>query len=133
MEQSIHIGFLPEFKGSDTLLLLCSLSALDSLADLARALSSPESVPVAVHSLPNVIAHAISLEARLSTPDVGIRRFGSQFTWLRSSEGWRNVHDLVLSLRGSKAAHQYLEGPADEVTVMLSVGEYSESVWHRAG
>ena len=133
MERTVGIGFLPKFKGSDTLLLASTAAALDPLANLALALSATGSPAVAVHLLPYVTAHGVSLEAKHSDTDLGIRRTGNHFTWLRSSDGWRAIHELILSLRGSTAAHQYLDGPADEVTVMLSVGQYGEEVWQRAG
>ena len=133
MEKTLGVGFMPQFKGSDTLLLVATPSALDLLANLALALSAAEASPVAVHLLPYVAAHGISLEAKQSTTDIGIRRERRRFTWLRSADGWRAIHDLIQCLRGCGAAHQYLEGPADEVAVMLSVGQYGEEVWQRAG
>ena len=74
MEQSVDIGFLSQFKGADTLLLSCTPAGIDSLANLAHSLSAPDSAPVAVHLLPYVTAHGVSLEAKRSDADVGIHR-----------------------------------------------------------
>jgi hypothetical protein len=37
--------------------------------------------------------------------------------------------DLALSL--TRAGHQYLDGPRDDVQVMASFGEYGDEWWNR--
>jgi hypothetical protein len=132
MQPTVHIGFLPAFKGSDTLLLVSDHEALELVASVAFSLSTPGSSPVALHLLPFVNAHGVSVEANVGVADLGVRRSGNHFTWVRSPAGWRSVHELVQSLCERKAGHQYLDGPRDEVTVMLSVGQYGEGVWQSA-
>ena len=133
MLSTVDIGFFPNFKESDTLLLVSEPEALDQIASIAQSLSVLGSSPVELHTLPFVNAHGVSVYATLGEADVGIRREGTQFTWVRSSEGWRSVSELVRLLRRCPAGHQYLDGPADEVTVMLSVGQYSKGIWQSGG
>jgi hypothetical protein len=133
MQPVVHIGFLPNFKESHTVLLVCDPQALSHLANVALSLAAAGSRPVALHKLPFVVAHGISLEARLGASDDGITHNDSNFTWVRSAGGWLSVHEHVQSLCGCEAGHQYLDGPSDQAAVLLSVGEYSAEVWERAG
>ena len=133
MRSTVDIGFLPNFKESDTLLLVSESEALDQIASIALSLSVPGASPIELHELPFVNAHGVSVHAKLGAVDVGIHREGTHFTWVRSTEGWRSVSELVRLLRSCTAAHQFLDGPEDEVTVMLSVGEYSNGIWQSAG
>lgn len=133
MEPSIAIRFLPQFKGADTLLLTCDQMSLETLAQVAHSLAS-DSETVAVDMQPLARAYGdLSLEAKRSLVDVGIRRTGRQFTWLRSSDGWRAVEELIRSLQSTGTGHQYLDGPSDEVSVMISIGEYPVGEWRHAG
>jgi hypothetical protein len=134
MQPVVHIGFLPNFKESNTVLLVCDPQALSHLANVALSLASAGAHSVAIHTLPFVIAHEISLEAKLGASDAGIKHSsGNTFVWVRSASGWLSVHQLVQSLAGRESGHQYLDGPSDQASVMLSVGEYSAELWQRAG
>jgi hypothetical protein len=61
--------------------------------------------------------------------DIGILRSGgTAFVWRRSQDGWADVVDKLAAMEGS-GCHQYLDGPRDDLQVMVSIGEYGDGWW----
>ena len=91
---------------------------------------------VEVHRWPAVRSHGdITFVAERSTEDVGlIERQRGQFLWRLSRTGWADFAEKVLTLQDVPAGHQYLDGPTDNLQVIVAVGEYGERWWtHHAG
>ena len=131
MLNHIDIGFFENFKGSDTLLVSGDHDALRQLLKAVDALASGDTESLVVSSLPLACAHGITLVAVTSEVDYGVRRVGTSFSWQRSVTAWKWVREQLVELLQSNQAHQMLDGPNDEVTLLLSVGEYNSGFWHR--
>jgi hypothetical protein len=131
MSLHIDIGFFENFKEADTLLVSGANEALHQLLKALDSLAAGDTESLLVSSLPFVRAHNIALVAVRSEVDHGIRRTGTSFSWQRSAAAWKQVREQVVELLQSNQAHQILDGPNDEVTLLLSVGEYNSSFWRR--
>jgi hypothetical protein len=129
----VRVGYFEDFKGSNTLLLDGDVEGLDELARSLNALAVGEREVVAVHSLSPVSAqHQVELHAHRSERDVGLSRTANGFQWRRSSDGWAAVVEQILAVKHQGRCHQYLDGPSDEVQVMVSSGEYGDP-WPQLG
>jgi hypothetical protein len=74
------------------------------------------------------------LIGEVSADDVGLRELRpSQQIWRRSSDGWTELADKLAALAGVSSGHQYLDGPADNIQVIVAIGEYGERVWSEHG
>lgn len=130
---SVRIGFFEDFKGADTLLLDVDREGLNKLiAWLQTATSSDRRTPIS--SCPGCVVQAgLAVDLLRAVDDTGlVRAAGTEFVWQRSEDGWAEVIDKLAAME-SGACHQYLEGPADDVQVMASIGEYGDSWWRRYG
>jgi hypothetical protein len=130
----VRLGYFADFKGGDDTLLLDG--DVEGLGDLARTLSvlaTGERNSLSVHSLPFVSAeNQIELFAHRSDRDLGVSKTPDGFLWRRSSEGWAAAVELILAVKDQGRCHQYLDASSDDVTVMVSSGEYGEP-WPKQG
>jgi hypothetical protein len=123
----VRLGYFEDFKGDNTLLLDGDADGLGELARILGALAVGERHVVSVHSLPFVSAeNQVELHAHRSPRDIGVSKTVDGFQWRRSPEGWAAVVEQILAVREQGRCHQYLDAPSDDVTVMVSSGEYPE-------
>ncbi|HEY2386418.1 MAG TPA: hypothetical protein VGK30_05620 [Candidatus Binatia bacterium] len=127
----IRIGRFDNFSGRNTLLLETNQNGLVSLIDSIERVQRM-SVPVALHELPEALSYGgVQCTAELHAEDRGlVEREVAAFTWRRSRTGWLDVVAKLRSLQGLHSpAHQYLDGPTDDLQVVLAVDEYGERWW----
>lgn len=138
----VRMGFFREFKGRNVVLLSGSRLAMAKLASSLRRLEERGAEPNALHSLPFVEAlENVRLTAYPAGAEEYLRREdGDQttFHWRLKPEGWLEAAEKIEVVGAtSGAGHAYLStlGGADDVCVMVSVGEYSDEWWrtHREG
>jgi hypothetical protein len=126
----IRIGRFDEFRGRRALLIDADSAGLQLLIDLIRQVQRSGSV------------RAVEWQADVTTPgdfrfcietvaeDRGLVTDGDGIRWSRSSEGWSDVVDKLRAMReAGEFCHQYLDGPADDVQVVASTGEYDDGWW----
>jgi hypothetical protein len=130
---SIHVGFFEDFKGADTLLLDVDREGLSTLIAWLQTNAS-SARKIAINHCPGaVVQSGLHVDLSCVPEETGlVRTSGTEFVWQRSAEGWAEVIDKLAAME-SGACHQYLEGPSDDVQVMGSIGEYSDSWWRRHG
>ena len=129
----LRLGYFENFMGNNTLLLDGDIEGLSELAQALSVLAIGGRDVVAVHSLPFVSAlHQVELSAHRFHRDVGVSKTRDGFQWQRSSAGWAAVVEQVLAVKHQGRCHQYLDAPSDDLTVMVSSGEYGEP-WPKFG
>ena len=127
----VHIGFFEDFKSSNTLLLDGDKEGLERLAQAIQELAKGEKETIAIHSLPFVEVHqGVRLFASSSAKDLGARQQStSEFEWKRTKSGWEETADKVHVVSQGPQCHHYLDAEKDEITVMVSSGEYGDKWW----
>ena len=130
---SIRVGFFEDFKGADTLLIDVDAEGLRDLIAWLRDVAS-SGRRVLLSDCPGVsLQSGLQVEAFPGRDDTGLLKSGEgAFVWQRSEEGWTNIVEK-LGVMGTRAGHQYLDGPRDDVQVMASFGEYGDQWWNRHG
>lgn len=126
----IRVGYFEGFKGSNALLLAADHAGLAALAHWVRALATRTgSQPL--DQCPGVQLHRnLQVVAEVASSDVGLgAHAGGTLVWRRTSGGWGEVAEQLTALGNELSGHQYLEGTADVVVPIASVGEYSDSWW----
>lgn len=126
----VHLGYFEDFKDDDTLLFAGDQAGLELLEKELRLLAEGYTDLVAVHSLPFVDSHrGVELVAYRSVYDSGVSGSKSKFIWERSKSGWNDTFEKIASLKNSEHGHHYLDAKNDELTIMVSKGEYSKEWW----
>ena len=114
---------------SSDLLIDGDSDGLRSLADRLRQLLE-NGAAVAIHDLPFVEKHhGLRVFAKRGQRDIGASIDGGNVTWQRSVDGWEDVLAKLHPVLDTKAGHQYLDANGDAITVMVSIGEYSDRWW----
>ena len=120
-----NIGFFPQFKSADSVLLH---GAAEDVAELSLQLqqfvaSSQESFPI--HSLAVVSRrHPAELFASRSG-----RASGSGYQWLCSPYEFETIQGKLEALTQGRPGHQYFELVQPTVRLVVSVGEYGAQWW----
>ena len=131
----VRLGYFEGFKSGNTLLLDGDQEGLQQLGETLQQLASGGAEAVALHSLPFVEAHhGVRLVARVAPRDTGtLQGAGTEFEWKRTSSGWEEAAEKVAVISQSRCGHHYLDAFKDEVTVMVSLGEYGSQWWDKNG
>jgi hypothetical protein len=123
----VRLGYFEGFKGNNTVLLDGDTEGLGKLANALLVLIAGDQDVVPLHSLAFVsAAKQVKVDAHRSTKDIGMLREAGRFQWRRSARGWAGVVEQILGVKERGHCHQYLDGPSDDVVVMVSSGEYGE-------
>ncbi len=129
----MRLGYFEGFKGRDTLLIDGDVEGLSELIQTLNVLVLAQQDVVLLHSLPFVsAANLVEVSAHWAQRDSGVSKIDDAFQWRRSSAGWAEVVEQILGVKKQGRCHQYLDAPSDEVTVMVSSGEYGEP-WPQLG
>jgi hypothetical protein len=123
----VRLGYFEGLKGHDTVLLDGDTEGLGELAKALLVLIAGDRDSVSLHSLAFVsAAKQLEVNAHRSMKDLGMLREAGGFHWRRSARGWAGVVEQILGVKEQGHCHQYLDGPTDDVVVMVSAGEYGE-------
>jgi hypothetical protein len=129
---TIRVGRFDQFKGADTLLIEVDTGGLATLIASLRALAEGAQRRIEFNQLPGATSHSGTiLIGELLADDVGLReRQHGELIWRRSSDGWTDLADNLAALEGVSSGHQYLDGPADGIQVIVAIGEYGDQWWN---
>ena len=127
----LRLGFFPNFKGSDSVLLTADADGVRAVVDaISRAVASPgDWVPV--HHIAQV---SVKYPAMLyvSGTSKAVRSVPMHTYYLDVSGSARlNVEGLLEPLLTATSGHQYFELVPNHATLVVSVGEYDSSWWAR--
>jgi len=127
----LRIGFFPNFKNADPVLLAADAEGIHVLLDaIARAIANP-SEPIPLHELARVSAkHPASLYVAVNAE--AVRSVPANTYYLDVSGNARlNVVDLLEPLTESSPGHQFFDLNPKPTILVVSVGEYDGSWWDR--
>jgi hypothetical protein len=129
----VRIGYFEGFKDGDTVLIDGDNEGLGELARMLTVLIAGNPDALAIHSLPFVeAANGVQVHAHRVRRDLGMQRAANGFLWRHTSRAWAGVVEQILGVQEHGKCHQYLDAPSNDVTVMVSSGEYGEP-WPKWG
>jgi hypothetical protein len=128
----IRIGHFNNFKGADTLLIDVDAAGLAWLSEVIASVGGTGQAVRLDQCSEVAVAGGVEVTVERSPQDIGLTSTGRhQFVWRRSLAGWGEVADTLKVIQNAGTpCHQYLDGPADQLPVMASMGEYGESWWN---
>jgi len=121
----MQLGFFPDFKGQDSLLLDGTSKDVAFLSAQLKEFVSSSLPRFPVHAFANVSQqHPAELfairSAAASAPG---------FCWLCSPGELPAIQSKLATLAESKAGHQYFALAGSNAQLVVSVGEYGEAWW----
>ena len=122
----LHLGLFQNFMGeTDTLLLSGEPADIVELSHSLGDFAASRSLSWRVHSHKHIsAANAVELFAsRVVLPD------STGFAWLCSPKSLPSIQHKLQSLPSSGSGHQYFGLVGTSVSLVVSVGEYSDSWW----
>jgi hypothetical protein len=121
---NLNLGFFPEFKGADSVLLAGDPSAIAELSNLLGSFVASSQSELPIHGFARVSPrHATQLYASRSEQPA------SMFRWLCSSASLPDIQGKLTALASSGKGHHYFSLVASPVQLIVSVGEYPHSWW----
>jgi hypothetical protein len=129
----LELGFLKDFKGADSVLLAASSAGVASLVQRLRAFvgSSDEQLPL--HEIawvaPKHSAELFFVRSTAAAVDAKRKRFNV----LCSSATFNDLSAKLLTLANSRSGHQYFDLMDSPAQLVVSVGEYDETIWQTDG
>jgi hypothetical protein len=134
-DHKVAYGYLPNFKGNAVVLFAGDQHALEDLAAfLNRLVMAPANVTTILDAEPLFLPkRGIRLTLTITDPPLGMRRIASdssepRFEWRISKALAARFAELTRAVASTdQPSHQYLDGDRDDVTVIVSKGEYDEA------
>jgi len=125
----LRLGFFPDFKSADSVLLSGSPNAMGIFVEQLGAFVTSPRTEMPIHDLALVSsAHPAQLFAvRSSSSALG------GFRWLCSDAEFETIRDKLQALAGCTAGHQYFEFVSSDCQLVVSVGEYDDAWWGQYG
>ena len=121
----VRLGFFPEFKGADSVLLHGTSPQLLALVGRLREFvaSSLEEWPIHADALVSrrFPAHLFASRSGVSS--------GTGFHWRCSPAELPSIQGLLHVLAASGSGHQYFDLAGTSAQLIVSAGEYPESWW----
>lgn len=130
---TLHLGFFPDFKWSDSVLLTGNAHDIESLLlELGKFVEANEN-QFPIHNFASVAPrHQVQLFAQRTTQEAQ-HSTPSQFSWLCTSSSLSDIQAKLLALVHSGSRHQYFDLEGVDTQLIVSVGEYSDSWWQEYG
>jgi len=133
--RKVAYGYFPNFKGDAVVLFAGDRQALEDLAAfLDRLVHEPTDVTTMLDAeslfLPK---RGVRLTLTLTGPPLGMRRIASdssqpRFEWRISKPLAARFAELTRAVASAdQPSHQYLDADGDDVTVIVSKGEYDDA------
>lgn len=130
---NLQLGFFPDFKGADTVLLEVSPLSIEDLANALGTLSASEDHWLSIHSLATVAPdHSVQLFAVFTEPTAAVPNLPG-FEWKFSIGELPAIQAKLRELARSQSGHQYFALSNSVAQLIVSVGEYGESWWSAHG
>jgi len=127
---ALQSAYSATFNGGRTVLLWGDAAGLHALSDFLRKMLTASSDMTLGEFCEAVDGKTIAVRMRASRRDTGMRLNGEGLEWTLRPQSADDFAVLVDALASSaKSGHQYLAcGVTDEITVMVSHGEYPEDL-----
>jgi NADPH-dependent ferric siderophore reductase len=131
----VAFQYVPSFKGDATLLLTGDHSGLEALAELLQTLASSANGMTMLVDRSAVFAGnpEVKLVVTVAGSRLGMHRVASEsgqrkFDWRLSPPLAAYFAELIRAVADAQQpSHQYLDGEADDIAVVVSKDEYGES------
>ncbi len=127
---ALQSAYSTKFNGGPTVLLWGDAAGMRALSDLLREMLVVPSVMTLSEFCEAVDGRTITVRMRANRRDTGMRLNHQGLEWTLRPQSVDDFAALVEALAASgKSGHQYLTcGVTDEITVMVSQGEYPEDL-----
>lgn len=127
---ALRSAYSPTLNGGPTVLLWGDAAGLNALSDFLRKMLIASGAMTLSDFCEPADGRTITVRMRANRRDTGMRLNHEDLEWTLRPQVADDFAELVGALAASgKSAHQYLTcGVTDEITVMISHGEYPESL-----
>jgi len=130
---TLHLGFFPDFKWADSVLLTGNAHDIESLSSALGKFVEANEHQFPIHNLASVAPrHQVQLFAQRATQEAQ-RSKPLQFSWLCTSSSLSDIQAKLLALVHSGNGHQYFDLEGADTQLIVSVGEYNDSWWQEHG
>ena len=124
---TLHLGFFPDFKWADSVLLTGTAHDIESLSSALGKFVGANEHQFPIHNLASVAPrHQVQLFAQRATQEPQHSN-PAQFSWLCTSRSLPDIQAKLLALVHSSNGHQYFDLAGSDTQLIVSVGEYNES------
>jgi hypothetical protein len=126
---NLKLGFFPEFKGADSVLLAGDAGGVAQLSAALNSFAHSPQIQLPIHSLAQVSPHhpAQLYASRSELPSA------PGFHWLCAPDVLPDILGKLSALASSGKGHHYFSLVASRVQLVVSVGEYPSSWWLSPG
>ena len=120
----MNIGYFPDFKGAQTVLLCGLPTELADLKSQVRAFARSERTELPIHEVATVSSkHPVQLVlSKHPTSTAG-------FHWVCSADALSTVEGKLAPLIRGTPGHQYFDLAQVGTQLMVSVGEFDDAWW----
>ena len=127
---ALQSAYSPIFNGGPTVLLWGDAAGLRALSDLLRKMLVGPSDMTLSEFCESVDGRTVTVRMRANRRDTGMRLHHEDLEWTLRPQSADDFAGLIDALAASgESGHQYLTcGVTDEITVMVSHGEYPENL-----
>jgi hypothetical protein len=127
----LRLGFFPDFKGSDSVLLAADTDGVRALLDAIGSASANLRDSVPVHDIAQVSVKYPAMLYVAGIPKAILSAAAHAFYLDVSGSARLNVEGLLEPLLTATSGHQYFDLMPKHHTLVVSVGEYDSSWWAR--
>ena len=130
---ALHLGFFPDFKWSDSVLLTGTAQDIEELSLALGKFVESKEPQYPIHNLASIAPrHQAQLFAQRSTSEPHHSK-PPQFSWLCASSSLPDIQAKLLALAHSGNGHQYFDLESPDTQLIVSVGEYNDNWWQENG
>ena len=125
---SLQLGFFPQFKDADAVLLSGTASDIANLSAQLGVFVASADPSFSIHNLAQVSARnptRLFVSRLPQSPAL-------EFLWLCPPSELDSIRGKLSALANSGSGHQYFNLAGSSTDLIVSVGEYDESWWQRA-
>jgi hypothetical protein len=127
----LRIGFFPEFKGLNAVLISADSDGMRSLHGAISRIAETPAEAVPVHGIARVSQkHPACLFVTARPPAKGILASDSYY-WVLPENARVTAMEFLEPLMSSVSGHQYFDILPATATLVVSVGEYDDWWWER--
>lgn len=130
---TLHLGFFPDFKWSDSVLLSGTTHDIENLSLALGKFVESKAQQFPIHNLASIAPrHYAHLFAQSATSNTHHSN-QPQFSWLCASSSLPDIQGKLLALARSGNGHQYFDLDGSDTQLVVSVGEYNDNWWQENG
>ena len=130
---TLHLGFVPDFKWSDSVLLSGSTHDIEKLSLALGKFVESKDQQFPIHNLASIAPrHQAQLFVQCATQELRHSN-PAQFSWQCTSGSLSDIQAKLLALVHSGNGHQYFDLDGSDTQLIVSVGEYNDKWWQEHG